>query len=174
MTSPRIFYYVSRSCRLCDCCAAPGGFGTCLYAYCCIMCAAGDVAQKTGGNYCVSCCLPIACGLALAPCIWCGDRVSAGHATSRVAARAHWSASNVRPDVCASVGTISDHRRMESAVHMTSTQCVCFLSRRLSRSKVNVIRRYNIADSEDCCANCCTMMFCACCAIIQVGGCNCA
>jgi Cys-rich protein (TIGR01571 family) len=40
--------------------------------YCCIFCAAGTVAQKTRGDYCTDCCLPL-----LAPvhcCLWASTR----------------------------------------------------------------------------------------------------
>lgn len=66
---------------LCDCCAPPGGLGLCCYVFICTPCAAGDVAEATGGSYCMSCCVPlmlgaVAPGPSLAPCCWCQDRLN--------------------------------------------------------------------------------------------------
>jgi len=57
-----------------DCCAA--GAGTCLYAFLCPCCAAGDVAAAAGRDFGLSCCvipLLLAC---CTPCFWAKDRAA--------------------------------------------------------------------------------------------------
>lgn len=42
---------------LCDMTAHPGGMDRCVYVHLCWPLAAGEVAQRTGGNYVVDCCV---------------------------------------------------------------------------------------------------------------------
>ena len=58
-------------CRVCyvDMVDAPGGYGRCCYVCWCLPCAAGDVARRVGGGYCIDCCVPCVFPL-LAPFIW--------------------------------------------------------------------------------------------------------
>ncbi len=58
---------------LCDCAAAPGGIGRCLYVACCPWCAAGDIAEAVGESYATDCCF--ACCFPIASCfVWASTR----------------------------------------------------------------------------------------------------
>ena len=67
----------------CDVCAAPGGAGLCLYAFCCSPCAAGDVAVAADRDYLCACLVaPMIAHLAhndnigqlIEGCFWMADR----------------------------------------------------------------------------------------------------
>ncbi len=51
---------------LCDMAGAPGGTDRCLYVHLCWPLAAGEVAQRTGGNYFLDCCIGGTLGFAYA------------------------------------------------------------------------------------------------------------
>ncbi|KAG2433989.1 hypothetical protein HYH02_012450 [Chlamydomonas schloesseri] len=52
---------------LCDWCAAPGGFGTCLYAMCCLPCAYGSLVERLGNEVtCGGSCMGACCYYTLA------------------------------------------------------------------------------------------------------------
>lgn len=55
-----------------DMTGAPGGKDRCVYTHLCFPCAAGDVARRTGGSYCLDCAIGGTLGMvyAFAGCLW--------------------------------------------------------------------------------------------------------
>ena len=50
------YIFAMRRLRSCSqCCGEPGGCSTCCYVFCCVCCAAGDVAKAAGRDFCMTC-----------------------------------------------------------------------------------------------------------------------